>query len=152
MEFKKGDVVTVENWGHGYTSSRDDAAKMGLKNYAYGDSERFNRGETGTVCKVVGILPESEKVGIRTSDGKEHVIHSRGLKIKSSNMKSLSEKMALVFKGEPQKSFIKAGIMNADESLTDEGQQVFLAFLIKENGEKFKKDVVDPILAEDSAE
>lgn len=67
----------------------------------------------------------------------------------SINM-TLSEKFAVAFKGEPEKSFIKAGIMNTDESLTEEGQALFLAFLLKEHGTKFKTDIVDPILAEEA--
>lgn len=63
-------------------------------------------------------------------------------------MTSLREKMALVFKGEPEKSFIKAGVMNTDETLTSDGQAVFMAWLLKENGTKFKSEVVDPILAD----
>ncbi len=66
-------------------------------------------------------------------------------------MAKLTEKMALIFKGEPEKSFIKAGVMNTDETLTTDGQAVFLAWLLKENGTKFKTDVVDPILAEEKA-
>jgi hypothetical protein len=61
---------------------------------------------------------------------------------------SLVQKMALVFKGEPEKSFIKAGVMNPDETLTEEGEKVFLAYLLKQNGADFKTKVVDPILAE----
>lgn len=61
---------------------------------------------------------------------------------------NLAEKFALVFKGEPEKSFIKAGIMNSDESLTSDGQSLFLSYLLKKNEDDFKTIVVDPILAE----
>lgn len=67
-----------------------------------------------------------------------------------SNM-TLREKFALAFKGEPEKSFIKAGVMNSDESLTSDGQSLFLAFLLKKHGADFKKEVIDPILAEEEA-
>lgn len=74
-----------------------------------------------------------------------YIIH---LKLVKKDMTSLREKMALVFKGEPEKSFIKAGVMNTDETLTSDGQAVFMAWLLKENGTKFKSEVVDPILAD----
>lgn len=61
---------------------------------------------------------------------------------------NLKEKFALVFKGEPEKSFIKAGVMNSDESLTTDGKELFLSYLLKKNGDDFKATVVDPILAE----
>lgn len=68
------------------------------------------------------------------------------------NMEKLTDKMALVFKKEPEKSFIKAGVMNMDETLTTEGRQVFEAFLLRKHSDDFKKEVVDVILAEDEKE
>ncbi len=63
---------------------------------------------------------------------------------------NLKEKFAIAFKGEPEKSFIKAGVMNTDESLTADGQALFLAFLLKKQGSEFKTEVVDPILEEEA--
>lgn len=65
----------------------------------------------------------------------------------SSNM-NLKEKFSLAFKGEPEKSFIEAGVMNSDESLTTDGKELFLSYLLKKNGDDFKTTVIDPILAE----
>lgn len=73
------------------------------------------------------------------------------LSYKISTM-DLKEKVALAFKSEPEKSFIKAGVMNADESLTQDGKDVLLSFLLKKYGKEFKKEVVDVILAEDTKE
>ncbi len=63
---------------------------------------------------------------------------------------NLIEKAKLAFKGEPEKSFIKAGVMDSNENLTNEGQSLFLTYLLKKNGEDFKTTVIDPILAEDA--
>lgn len=63
---------------------------------------------------------------------------------------NLVEKFALAFKTEPEKSFIKAGIMNPDSSMTDDGKELFMTYLLKKNGGDFKTTVVDPILAEDA--
>lgn len=65
-----------------------------------------------------------------------------------SFMASIAEKFALITKGEPEKSFIKACITGMDGLLTSEGEAVFLAWLLKKNGEAFKTEVVDPILAD----
>lgn len=73
------------------------------------------------------------------------------IKSNSNAMTSLKEKFALAFKGEPEKSFIKAGVMNTDESLTTDGKEIFLAYLLKKNGDDFKTTVIDPILAADAA-
>lgn len=72
---------------------------------------------------------------------------SKTLANKNKSTMTLKEKFALAFKGEPQKSFIKAGIMNTDESLTADGKELLLAYLIKKEGDNFKTEVVDPILA-----
>ena len=61
-------------------------------------------------------------------------------------MSNLLEKFAMLTKSEPEKSFRKAGITNGDDQLTSEGQTVFLSWLLKQHGDKFKIEVVDPIL------
>jgi hypothetical protein len=58
----------------------------------------------------------------------------------------LKEKFTLAFKSEPNKSFRKAGITNGDDFLTEEGQQVFLGWLLHKHGDDFKKEVVDDLL------
>lgn len=67
---------------------------------------------------------------------------------KNKNM-SLKEKFASVFLKEPEKSFRKAGVTDSDGVLTSEGQNVFLSFLLKKNGDAFKSEIIDPILAEE---
>jgi hypothetical protein len=64
---------------------------------------------------------------------------------------TLAQKLALAFKSEPEKSFIKAGITNMDGTFTTEGQTVFLAWLLKKNGEAFKTEVVDVLIKEEEA-
>lgn len=70
--------------------------------------------------------------------------------IKSNNiMSTLIEKIRLAAKKEPQKSFIKAGVMTMDEKFTSEGKEAFDSFLVSKFGDEFKKEVIDPILAEE---
>lgn len=66
----------------------------------------------------------------------------------SSKIMSLIEKAKLTFKKEPERSFIKVGVMDASENLTSEGKDLLLAFLLEKNKDDFKKEVVDPILAD----
>ncbi len=61
---------------------------------------------------------------------------------------SIQEKFVLAFKSEPEKTFRKTGITNGDDLLTDEGQKVFLSWLLKKNQDEFKKEVADEILAD----
>lgn len=67
-------------------------------------------------------------------------------------MATLIEKAKLAFKKEPEKSFIKVGVMDANENLTTEGKDLLFAFLLEKNKDAFKTEVVDPILKEIEAE
>ena len=60
---------------------------------------------------------------------------------------TLREKFILGLTPEPKKSFRKTGITNGDDILTDEGQRVFISWLLySKYAEDFKKDVVDELL------
>lgn len=61
---------------------------------------------------------------------------------------NITEKFALAFKSEPEKSFRKAGITNGDDFLTEDGQKIFLSFLLKKYGNEFKAEVVDKLVEE----
>lgn len=66
---------------------------------------------------------------------------------------SLREKFTLALTPEPQKSFRKAGITNGDDLLTNEGQEVFLSWLLQTKfADEFKTAVVDDILKEKKKE
>lgn len=83
------------------------------------------------------------------NEGMLNICNNENCKLIKKSMSSVKDKFVLVFKKEPEKFFIKAGIMGTDETLTEEGQEIFLTWLLKENGAAFKKEVVDPILAEE---
>lgn len=70
---------------------------------------------------------------------------------KSTKNMSLISKAQLLFKGEPEKSFIKAGVLDSNEMPTEDGVKLVVATLLKdaEFAGKFKKTVVDPILADE---
>lgn len=72
-------------------------------------------------------------------------VDKEGNVINKKNM-NITEKFLLAFKKEPEKSFRKAGITNGDDLLTDEGQQVFLSWLLQKHGSDFKSEVVDGLL------
>ena len=61
---------------------------------------------------------------------------------------NIKEKFTLAFKSEPEKSFRKTGITNGDDFLTDDGQHIFLSWLLKKHGADFKTEVVDDLLKE----
>lgn len=69
--------------------------------------------------------------------------------LESNNKLNMKEKFITMFLSEPEKSFRKAGITNGDGLLTDDGQKVFLTWILKKNGDTFKTEVVDEFLKEE---
>lgn len=123
---------------------------------------RFQGGQNGTMCvngtgvvlSVSGNNPYS-KIKVQSDADNVIIEHDRMnlTKISSNNVKNmntLTEKFALAFKKEPEKTFIKAGVMKADGTLTSEGNAIFIGYLLQKFGADFKKDVVDEIVKNDS--
>lgn len=66
---------------------------------------------------------------------------------KQNKNMNIIQKYALVLTKEPQKSFRKAGITNGDDILTEDGQKVFLSWLLHAKyADDFKKEIVDDML------
>jgi len=66
--------------------------------------------------------------------------------IKYKNM-NIKEKFVLAITKEPQKSFRKVEVTNGDDILTEDGQKVFLSWLLHTKyADDFKKEVVDDML------
>lgn len=63
---------------------------------------------------------------------------------------NIIEKAVIAFKSEPEKSFIKAGIIDSSGMPTTDGIKLVVGFLLKDKdfAPKFKTDMVDAILAE----
>lgn len=63
-------------------------------------------------------------------------------------MSRLISSFKLMTKSEPEKTFIQAGVTDSNGNLSEEGKELFLAYLLAQNGMQFKTDVVDAILEE----
>ena len=87
-------------------------------------------------------------------DGDKHQIYETDLQLinKKNKEMTIKEKFTLAFKAEPEKTFRKAGIINGDDFLTEEGQLIFLSWLLKKYGEEFKKEVVDDLVKDKEEE
>lgn len=72
----------------------------------------------------------------------------RDIKKINTNFKNMNivEKFALLRKGEPEKSYFKAGITDKDDQLTPEGTKIYLSYLLGNDNGKFKTEVVDELL------
>lgn len=71
---------------------------------------------------------------------------------KKNIMTNLLQQFRLSIKGEPEKTFIKAGIIDNEEKFTPEGKELFNAFLLKKFGNDFKTEIVDPLVAAQETE
>jgi hypothetical protein len=61
---------------------------------------------------------------------------------------NIKESFVLALTSEPKKSFRKAGVTNGDDLLTDEGQKIFLTWLLHSKyADEFKTSAVDGLLA-----
>lgn len=84
----------------------------------------------GTICFAPSNLQKVTKFSTKGSSG------------------SLLDMFKASFKKEPEKSFNKAGVTDAEDMLTDEGNALFINWFFKKNQDAFKKEVVDPIIEE----
>ena len=144
MKFKSGDkvrIVSVSPYNSkGYTSSKHQFI--------------------GTETVIMSIFHEDSSYpyhlsGVYTGNAGYEDWSDQELELvehKSNKTKmNLKEKFSLLLTGEPQKSFRKAGITNADDMLTEEGKTVFLSWLLNTKyGDEFKKDVVDELLKDET--
>ena len=120
-----------------------------IGNRAYSSKDLLN-GENGfTIVKINPYRQDS--IHCHYDYSTDDWIEENDLELidnKLSNM-NLKEKFVTAFLGEPEKSFRKVGVTNGDGVLTIEGQEIFLSWLLKGNGEKFKTEVVDVLLEEE---
>lgn len=126
----------------------------------------FRAGDIVTVKKgCSGALPGNEYVLISSESGADLGTSEKGSneilcmcswnwKLISQQsltphpMSKLTEQFALLRKKEPQKSFFKLGITDQDDQLTEEGQELFIQWLLDINEKEFNDAVVQPLLKE----
>lgn len=100
----------------------------------------------GYIYTISEIIWNSGNPAYRENIGISDGLDSNCLQLATSNQMSIKEKFITAFLKEPEKSFRKAGITNGDGFLTEDGVQVFLAYLLSQNGAAFKTAVVDDLL------
>lgn len=117
-----------------------------------GENYGMNEGDTGIVTGDIETDNDSKDIHVKLDKNGNDTFHNVSnivLIAKNKNMNNLKEKFVGLFLTEPEKSFRKAGITDGDGMLTKEGTEVFLAWLLKKNGDVFKTEVVDPLLVEE---
>lgn len=109
--------------------------------------------EVGRIIERDCRYLDSWFVSFEASPGTISVVANQLMLVDETNKQqdkkmNIKDQFLLAITSEPQKSFRKAGVTNGDDLLTEDGQKVFLAWLLKQNQDAFKKEIVDPILEE----
>lgn len=76
------------------------------------------------------------------------ILIEKNNKLKKQTMSNIIDKIKLNKMAEPDKSLVKAGIIEMDGSVTNNGRYVLDDFLIKKFGADIKKDYADDIIAD----
>ena len=140
MVFKVGDNVLVTDWGSLYSLDESGAKKMGVFKTWGGDYDCPNeewrtRRNPGTITAV--DPDDKHYLAVRLDDGTEdYIIGSDGLKLvkrgKLLGNKSIMNKLTSALKralSKPLQKQYKAGIINGELELTDEGRNILLDLL-----------------------
>jgi hypothetical protein len=132
-----------------------------MANYEIGDRVRRAKGTgnctgagEGVIYSVVKLSNGQLAIGERAKNlsGEGCTCYSQWELVSKKNNQTqmnIKEKFALAFKTEPDKSFRRAEITDGDDFLTEDGRNIFLSWLLKKNGDAFKKEVVDDLLKKD---
>lgn len=137
-KFKVGDKVRMIS-EHNYNGSYNFGGVIGIAKVGsiYKISEVYDKG------------PAYRVVGSDLSKGPWHYMEDHFELVDSNkNNMNIKEKFVTAFLSEPEKTFRKAGVTNGDGFLTEDGQKIFFAWLLKKNGGDFKKEVVDELVKE----
>lgn len=70
----------------------------------------------------------------------------------NKNMNNILKRLKDVIMDEPAKSLLKYGVTNSNGDLTQEGQEVFIDWLFKQNRDEFVKDVIEVLKKADKDE
>ena len=120
----------------------------------YFPEEAIFRGDSSTIgCVALERLDRFAGAAqngwwnFRKEDLDKLISSSETINLKDKIM-NLKEKFITAITPEPEKSFRKSGITDGDNLLTEDGEKVFLSWLLKKNAVDFKKEVVDDLLKE----
>jgi hypothetical protein len=83
---------------------------------------------------------------LELSENATHVRSGNTTQPITTTSMSIVEKFAELFTTEPQKSFKKAGITDAQGVLTDVGSKIYLTYLLNSDDGGFKTKIVDELL------
>ena len=110
----------------------------------------FPIGDERTISYIDKLYPHNYYYSSGESNNKGNYFRDDDAELLETNNKTMNikESFVLMMKSEPEKTFRKTGLTNGDDILTEDGQKVFLAWLLKKFQDDFKKEVADELLKE----
>jgi len=148
--FNVGDRVIArgKNSSNTYTGVVIDTS---CKDYIVVNQDVVNQdvGHSRWECK---ITPSGAATANGCWDGVSYLEHYGGEVISTkieNKMENIVTKFKVLTAKEPEKSFIKAGIMDVNFELTAGGKTLFNDFLLEKFKDEFKTEVVDKLIEED---
>jgi hypothetical protein len=112
---------------------------------------RGSRGN-GYIGIVTSRYPDDDNLGL-DKNSVYYLDYGNGsyeedlIELTNNKTMNIKEKFILALTKEPQKSFRKVGLTNGDDILTEDGQKIFLSWLLHSKfAEEFKTAVVDDMV------
>lgn len=144
IKFKAGDICKVKK-GHEHVCNvfskyeHHEGVKIKITDYNFSDGYCYD------------ILDNNDNIlnSCYFCFGDDDIYKDGVEDYKNNNKINMFDKFATMFLSEPEKTFRKAGIINGDNVLTEDGKKIFLSWLLKKYGTEFKSEVVDELVKED---
>lgn len=107
-----------------------------------------NLGDIGIITSI-----DCNNPVVLQDDGTKYYPYEHNLELITNKtiMTNVKEKFIGLFTKEPEKSYIKAGLMDNDKIATEDGIRVFVSYLMTKSDD-FKSEVVDKMLKEEEGD
>lgn len=134
QNFEEGDVIRMKHDCAGSLAGRMYRLKDGYEN-------GHNRGAL-IAREGIDTADIEGNMGCACSNEWE-LVENKSI----NKIMNIKESFVLALTSEPNRTFRKAGITNGDNILTDEGQKIFLSWLLSKHADEFKV-LVDEMVKE----
>ena len=131
-----------------------------MNKFSIGDRVKYvgnNSGEQMSASNLgyVGVItsPDDNNLVVLRDSGKTYYPYEHNLELITNKtiMTNVKEKFIGLFTKDPEKSYIKAGLMDNDKIATEDGIRIFVSYLMTKSDD-FKSEVVDKMLKEEKGD
>ena len=123
--------------------------KVTILGKSYGEKLSMSGFEIGDISNITNVYSTHDK--IYSIDGSLFLQQDLELINNKTIMTNVKEKFIGLFTKEPEKSYIKAGLMDNNKIATEDGIRIFVSYLMTKSDD-FKTEVVDKMLKEEKGD